>query len=221
MVNDETKRKLRELTLDGLIDALNIQDENPALFTAMPFDERFELAIDELYQTKNNKRCKRLIKGAHFRFPDADINTMYYADRGLDKNQIVELSTCQYLRNNNSLVLEGFTGSGKTFLACALGKAACRQLYRVRYIRLPDLLTLRDEALAEGKGMSKLITKFSNYHLLIIDEWLLHDLTEEDVRFIFELTEKDMIVTPQSFVHSTNQKNGIQGLVVVLWLMLF
>ena len=47
MVNDETKRKLRELTLDGLIDALNIQDENPALFTAMPFDERFELAIDE------------------------------------------------------------------------------------------------------------------------------------------------------------------------------
>ena len=190
MVNDETKRKLRELTLDGLIDALNIQDENPALFTAMPFDERFELAIDELYQTKNNKRCKRLIKGAHFRFPDADINTMYYADRGLDKNQIVELSTCQYLRNNNSLVLEGFTGSGKTFLACALGKAACRQLYRVRYIRLPDLLTLRDEALAEGKGMSKLITKFSNYHLLIIDEWLLHDLTEEDVRFIFELTEK-------------------------------
>lgn len=190
MVNDETKRKLRELTLDGLIDALSIQDENLALFTAMSFDERIELAVDELYQIKNNKRCKRLIKGSHFRFPDADINTMYYADRALDKNQIVELSTCQYLRNNNSLVIEGFTGSGKTFLACALGKAACRQLYRVRYIRLPDLLTLRDEALLEGKGISKLITKFSNYHLLIIDEWLLNSLTDDEVRFIFELTEK-------------------------------
>ena len=52
MVNDETKRKLRELTLDGLIDALSIQDENLALFTAMSFDERIELAVDELYQIK-------------------------------------------------------------------------------------------------------------------------------------------------------------------------
>lgn len=94
------------------------------------------------------------------------------------------------MRNNNSLIIGGFTGSGKTYLACALGKAACRQLYRVKYIRMPDLLALRDEALAEGKGISKLITKFSNYHLLILDEWLLHDVSEEDVRFIFELTEK-------------------------------
>ena len=130
------------------------------------------------------------MKQAHFRFLNADVNTIYYMNRGIDKNLIVELSTCQFIRNNISLILNGFTGSGKTFLACALGKSACRQLYRVRYIRLPELLQLRDEAITEGRGISKIVTKFSNYHLLIIDEGLMHELDDEAVRFIFELTEK-------------------------------
>lgn len=136
-------------------------------------------------------KCKlRELKQAKFRFTDADVNSIYYTDRGLDKNQILELSTCQYMRNNFSVVLNGFTGSGKTFLACALGKAACRQLYRVRYIRVPELLELRAKAALQGKEISKLVSKFSNYHLLILDEWLLQELSDDDVRFIFELTEK-------------------------------
>lgn len=190
MISDETKRKLRELGLDEMNDILKIQDSDTALYTSMSFDERLNLAIDSLYQYKNNNRSKRLVKQAYLRFTEADVNTIYYAQRGLDKNQIIELSTCQYMRNNTSLVLHGFTGSGKTFLACALGKAACRQLYRVRYIRIPELLDLRDQAVAEGRGISKLVTKFSNYHLLILDEWLMNQLSDEDVRFIFELTEK-------------------------------
>jgi DNA replication protein DnaC len=101
-----------------------------------------------------------------------DVNSIYYADRGLDKNQILEPSTCQYMRNNFSLVLNGFTGSGKIFLACALGKAACRQLYRIGYIRVPGLLELRAEATLQGKGISRLVSNFSNYNLLILDEWL-------------------------------------------------
>ncbi|MBP2032694.1 DNA replication protein DnaC [Clostridium algifaecis] len=190
MISDETKRKLRELNLDEMVDILKIQGDDQPLYTTMTFDERITLAIDSLYQCKNNKRSNRLMKQARFRFADADVNSIYYANRGLDKNQIIELSTCQYMRNNYSVVLNGFTGSGKTFLACALGKAACRQLYRVRYIRVPELLELRAEAALQGKGISKLVSKFSNYHLLILDEWLLQELSDEDVRFIFELTEK-------------------------------
>ena len=146
LISDETMRKLRELNLDEFIDILKLQNDNQALYTTMSFDERINLAIDSLYQYKNTKRSKRLIKQAKFRFNDAEVNSIYFAERGLDKNQILELSTCQYIRNNSSVVLNGFTGSGKTFLACALGKAACKQLYRVRYIRVPELLELRAEA---------------------------------------------------------------------------
>ena len=190
MISDETKRKLRELNLDEMVDILKIQENDHSLYSAMAFDDRVNLAIDSLYQQKNNKRSKRLIKQAKFRFSEADVTSLYYADRGLDKNQILELSTCQYMRNNFSVVLNGFTGSGKTFLACALGKAACRQLYRVRYIRVPDLLELRSEAILQGKGISKLVSKFSSYNLLVLDEWLLQELSDDEVRFIFELTEK-------------------------------
>ncbi|HCS75981.1 MAG TPA: ATP-binding protein, partial [Clostridiales bacterium] len=124
--------------------------------------------------------------------------------RGLDKNQIIELATCQYIRSNTSLILNGFTGSGKTFLACALGKAACRQLYRVRYIRMPDLLELRDEAMIEGPGIRKLVTKFSNYHLLVLDEWLMSELSDEEAHFILELIEKRY--DSKSTIFCTQQK---------------
>jgi DNA replication protein DnaC len=204
MISDETKRKLRELNLDELIDILGIQDNSSTLYTGMAFDERLNMAIDSLYQQKNNSRAKRLMKQARFRFSDADVNTIYYADRGLDKNQIIELATCQYIRNNTSLILNGFTGSGKTFLACALGKAACRQLYRVRYIRMPDLLELRDEAMGEGHGISKLVTRFSNYHLLVLDEWLMSELSDEESHFILELIEKRY--DTKSTIFCTQQK---------------
>jgi DNA replication protein DnaC len=204
MISDETKRKLRELGLNELIDIIEMQDNSPSLYTGMAFDERLNMAIDSLYQQKNNSRAKRLMKQARFRFSDADVNTVYYADRGLDKNQIIELATCQYIRSNTSLILNGFTGSGKTFLACALGKAACRQLYRVRYIRMPDLLELRDEAMIEGPGIRKLVTKFSNYHLLVLDEWLMSELSDEEAHFILELIEKRY--DSKSTIFCTQQK---------------
>ena len=89
MISDETKRKLRELGLDEMNDILKIQDSDSALYTSMHFDERLNLAIDSLYQCKNNNRSKRLVKQAQLRFTDADVNTIYYAQRGLDKNQII------------------------------------------------------------------------------------------------------------------------------------
>ncbi|MEG0153507.1 MAG: hypothetical protein RR744_10120, partial [Cellulosilyticaceae bacterium] len=75
MISDETKRKLRELGLDELNEILKVQDKDQALYTSMPFDERLNLAIDGLYQCKNNSRAKRLIKQAKLRFTDADVNT--------------------------------------------------------------------------------------------------------------------------------------------------
>jgi len=104
MISDETKRKLRELNLDELIDILGIQDNSSTLYTGMAFDERLNMAIDSLYQQKNNSRAKRLMKQARFPFSDADVNTIYYADRGLDKNQIIELATCWKVKHEGAFL---------------------------------------------------------------------------------------------------------------------
>ncbi|GAB6180380.1 hypothetical protein JCM14036_16990 [Desulfotomaculum defluvii] len=77
---------------------------------------------------------------------------------------------------------------GKTYLACAFGVAACRQFYRARYVRLPDLI---DElAIARGEGIfQKVIKQYKKFNLLILDEWLLTPLKGPEARDLLEIVE--------------------------------
>lgn len=110
------------------------------------------------------------IKRSKFRIQDAHFSSVYYEKRDIDRPTLQELATCSFINHRRNVIFQGFTGSGKTFLACALGREACKKEIRTRYIRLPDLLIERDEATLKSKGVTNLITKFSNYGLLIIDE---------------------------------------------------
>lgn len=170
MINNETRRKLEELSLSEFIQALELQEKEPT-YQTLSFEERLQLIVDYTYQEKYTNKVKRLSKMAKFRYPQACIEDIYYTDRQLDRNKILSLSTCQFMNTNTNIIIDGFTGSGETFLACALGKSACKLGYRTRYIRMPDLLQLHDEAATTVTGVSKLLKKFEGYTLLIIDEW--------------------------------------------------
>lgn len=189
MIDNETIRKLRLLDLGELVDTLEMQEMDGDT-KQLAFDERLQLSIDYLYQEKYNKRVNGLIKRSKFRIQDADIASVHYEKRDINRQTLTELATCNYINHRRNVIFQGFTGSGKTYLACALGKEACKQEIRTRYIRLPDLLIERDEATLKLKGVTNLITKFSNYGLLIIDEWLLDDLLEDDLKFLFEIIER-------------------------------
>lgn len=190
MIDNETIRKLREMNLSEFIDIIEVQQKDPSCIT-IPFDERMKRIIDYVYHQKHNKRIVNLQKMAKFRFPKADVIDIDYNDRGFERNVIEELTTCGYIDIFENIVLEGYTGSGKTFLSCALGKQACTHMKKVRYIRLPDLLVLyEDKRYLSSAQVEKLLNKFSRYDLLIIDEWLMEDLTKEEIHFIFELIER-------------------------------
>jgi DNA replication protein DnaC len=156
----------------------------------LPFDERIKMLVDYVFQEKYNGKVKRLLKQARFRIPNAEILDIYYPDRGLNRDLLLELSTCQFVHNYSNIILQGFTGSGKSYLACSIGRQACKQSIRTRYIRIPDLLMERDETAAEKRGIGKLLTKYSNYKLLLLDEWLLNDYSDEKLHFLFELIER-------------------------------
>lgn len=189
MISDETKRKLRELNLSELINGLELQQQDIQC-VSLPFDERLQMLTDYLYQEKYNGRVQRLIKASKFRYPEADINSIAYEGRALERNQMIELSTCQFIHSNTDVIFQGYAGIGKTYLACAIGKQACKQQFSTQHIRLTDLLVLRDEMrLIHGNDM-KLLKKFSRYKLLILDEWLADELTEKDLHFILELSER-------------------------------
>jgi len=189
MMNDETRRKLRELNLGEIIMILDMQGQE-ITYTSLPFDERIQRMVDYLYQEKYNGKVQRLITLSKFRLPKADINDIYYIERGIDRQIIQELSTCQFIETSSNIIFQGFTGSGKTYLACAIGRQACKVKMRTRYIRLPELLMERDEASLTSQGVQKLLRKYGDYAVLILDEWLLGDISEEEQHFLFELIER-------------------------------
>ena len=139
MLNDETKRKLRLMNIGEFISAVDLQEDDPQLL-ALPFSERFQMAVDHVCQDKYNMKSERLIKQAKLRFPAADIHDIYYGEkRRLNRNLMGEIATCQYIEKSTSLIFQGFSSTGKTWLGCAYAKEACRHHNRTRYIRLPDV----------------------------------------------------------------------------------
>jgi len=87
MMNDETKRKLRELNLSEIITAIEIQSQDIA-YTSLTFDDRIQRIVDYLYQEKYNSKIQRLIKLSKFRLNKAEINDIYYIERGIDRQTI-------------------------------------------------------------------------------------------------------------------------------------
>ena len=112
----------------------------------------------------------------------------YLPDRGLKQEELLRFGTCNYIQEYHNIILLGATGSGKTYLACALGMTAVRRFYALKYIRLPDLLVKFQIAWGNGT-IRKLMARDKKYALLIIDEWLLYPLNETGARDLLEIVE--------------------------------
>lgn len=117
----------------------------------LAFEDRFGLLVDQEWTSRKNNHLKRLIKQAKFSETGACVEDIeYHSDRNLDSAQIARLASCNYITERHNILLLGATGSGKTYLACALGMAAVRNFLSVRYVRLPELLT--ELAIARSSG---------------------------------------------------------------------
>ncbi|MFR9542520.1 MAG: ATP-binding protein, partial [Rikenellaceae bacterium] len=115
---------------------LETQFANGDDYKALGFEERVGLLVDTEWINRQNNKLNRHIRNAHFSVPSATVEGIeYHEDRKLDKAEILRLSTCQYVDNGHHLILKGASGNGKTYLACALGNAACRKFKTVRYVR--------------------------------------------------------------------------------------
>lgn len=176
---------------------------------AWPFDDRMQRLVDYVYQEKYNNRIQRLVKSARLRFPQADMHGIYYDGRGLNKTLLKDLFQCQYIGHHQSIVLQGPTGSGKTYLACALTKQACLGQIKARYIRLPDLLMeYGDASIIQGK-QKRLLAGYSKIPLLVIDEWLVSDMSDSELYFLFELFERRSDTTSTIFCTQYRQEDWV------------
>lgn len=188
-IDIETKRKLREMGASALLEAIDAQDETHVL--GMSFEDRIQLLVDEAHSTFNHAKVEGLIRRAGLRYPGADLRRLdLVQERGLDRNVIAQLATCSFIDRQQNVVFQGFTGSGKSYLGCALAKQACQHRIRAHYIRMPDLEEAWTLAKDKPQGQTKFLRKYSTFSLLVIDEWLL-DHPDEGMRsMLLELLER-------------------------------
>ena len=188
MLTENTVTKLQEMRLSAMASAFKEQMSDPNM-AGISFEDRFGLLVDHEWTTRKNNHLNRLIKTANFAEPNACTEDIeYHADRNLDKTQIARLASCDYIAEHHNVMLLGATGSGKTYLACALGMAAVRRFLTVKYVRLPELLT--ELAIARSNGtFRKVIQQYKKPALLILDEWLLYPLKETEARDLLEIAE--------------------------------
>lgn len=200
MLNEHTLNALKSLRLTGMALALEEQRTNPAA-QGLSFDERFGLLVDCELTWRDNRRLARLLREARLKSSQACVEDVRYGNgRRLDKSMIAQLATCQWIRNHQNLILTGATGCGKTWLACALGNAACRQGLSVVYVRTPRLF--EELRIAHGDGsFTRRLSTLAKTDLLILDDWGLTPLNQGERNDLLEILD-DRVGTRSTLITS-------------------
>jgi DNA replication protein DnaC len=185
---EQTITQLRELKLSGMAHALIAQREQPGTYEGLPFEQRLQLLTDSEHLERSQRKQQRLVKAAQLKIAANAQQLDYQHPRGLKQSQVASLLQCAWLHQYQNLLITGPCGSGKTYIACALGHTACTKGYRVKYYRLSRLLIALTQAKADG-SYSKALQALSRLDLLIIDDWGLEPLMAAQRNDLMEIMD--------------------------------
>ena len=179
--------KLRQLRCQGMLESFQEQLQHPDN-SSLRFEDRVSLMVDREWWLRENNRLKKRLKNSNLRQTASMEDIDYDPTRGLSKSIMQILSACQWIRNSQNLLLIGPTGTGKSFIASALGHKACLEGFTVRYMRCTRLF--QELAVAKGDGRYlKLIQQISKTQVLILDDWGINPLEEGHRRDLLEVLD--------------------------------
>lgn len=174
MLND-TLARLRELRLAGMVAAIEEQATSSGS-SALGFEERLALLVDREVNHRTDKRVAGLLKRAKLKYPQAcieDVDTR--PSRGIDRPTITSLALSRWVEQATTLTINGPTGSGKTWLACALAHHACRRGHSALYMRVPRMA--EDLRILHGNGgFATWLAAIARIDVLILDDWAVAPL---------------------------------------------
>src|SRR5438093_11522464 len=186
MLTEPTLEKLKALRLDALAAAWLAQQQDPAL-AAVPFDERLGLLVEAEWLARENRRLANALREAKLRLSQACVEDIDYAPRReLDKALLRQLATCRWVHDHHHILISGMTGTGKSYLACALAQQACRKGYRALYRRASRLFHELTLARADGSYI-RLLAKLARMDVLLIDDFALAPLQDQERRDLLEI----------------------------------
>jgi DNA replication protein DnaC len=187
-MNEPTLQKLHALRLTKMAETWLQQTKDPRL-AELSFDDRLGLLVDAEYLARDNRKLARLLKDAALRIPSAcveDADTSL--GRGVDRALLRQLSACTWVGDHLNVLITGPTGVGKSYLASALGQAACRHRMTVLYRRVPRLFEELSLARADGT-YARLLGRLAKTNVLILDDFGLGTLGETQRHDLLEVME--------------------------------
>ncbi|MCF8224047.1 MAG: IS21-like element helper ATPase IstB [Bacteroidales bacterium] len=195
-----TMQKLEEMRLKGFSRVYREMQES-GMNKDFTIDEVIAHLVQAEWDDRYNRRLERLIKNAKFRYQASMEQVDYIEKRNLDKTQMLRLSTCEWIKRKQSIIISGSTGLGKSFLASALGHQACQQGYKVYYRNCSKLFDQLKMAKADGSYINE-INRIEKLDLLILDDFGLKPLDNNQRIILLELLEdrhgkRSTIITSQ------------------------
>lgn len=188
MLMEPVMEKLYAMRMGAMVAAWQQQQEDGSI-GELSFDERFALLVEAEHLARDKRRLSRLLRQADLRFQDACIEDVKTSSaRGIDRATVRQLASGAWIDQHLNVLITGMTGVGKSYLACALGQAACRRGLRVLYRRTPRLF---DElALAKADGTyAKALGKLAKTEVLILDDFGLGTPTDAQMHDLLEIVE--------------------------------
>ena len=211
MLTHPTLDKLESLRLHGMIQALKQQWQQPEI-NELSFEQRLGLLVDRETDLRQTRQMQARLRKAKLRQNAVIEDIDFKHPRGLDRSQVLQLATCQWIKQKQNLLITGPTGVGKSYLACALSHTACREGFSVLYLRVARLFA--DLALARGDGRYiKLLATFAKTDLLILDDYGLAPFTREQRYDFLEILEdrhglRSTLVTSQLPIEHWHEQIG-------------
>ncbi|MEE9452621.1 MAG: IS21-like element helper ATPase IstB [Gammaproteobacteria bacterium] len=178
----------------------------------LSFEERFSLLLEREKVYRDNKRLLSSLRQAQLRHTACVEDIDYQQTRGLQKSMMMSLYDCQWVKQQRQILITGPTGTGKSYIACALAHKACLEGYKAKYLRFSRFFQEMLIAKADG-SYTKWLQRLTKINVLILDDWGL--VTMDDIRrrdLLEVLDERYMrsstIVTSQLPVNSWHESIG-------------